>query len=135
MAESSSANLKGVLVPNGFMWFEVNAREDDIAAVTDFYRAVFDGPIGPDETDGPYRAWMMNGEQPWAAVVEADDVTTGRWVPYVHVEDLEVAVAGAVGAGGTVVIPKTAGPAGNAVTIADPAGALIALWVPFESAD
>jgi predicted enzyme related to lactoylglutathione lyase len=34
-----------------------------------------------------------------------------------------------------VVLPKTAGPAGQAVTVADPVGALIALWVPFESAD
>ena len=118
---------------NGFMWFDVNARSEDVPAVTEFYRALFDGPIGPDDSDGPYAAWMMNGAQPWAAVVEASDVTTGRWVPYVHVDDLEGAVAKAIAAGGTVALPKTAGPAGHAVTIADPAGALIALWVPFDT--
>ena len=121
-------------MPNGFMWFDVNARQGDVEAVTGFYRAVFDGPIGPDDTDSPYMSWMMNDEQPWAAVVQADDVTTGRWVPYVHVAELDTAVQAAVAAGGTVVLPKTAGPAGDAVTIADPAGALIALWVPFEGA-
>lgn len=119
---------------NGFMWFDVNAKADDVGAVTDFYRAIFDGPIGPDDRDGPYMSWLMNGEQPWAAVVRADDVTAGRWVPYVHVDDLDRAVEAAVAAGGTVVVPKTAGPAGDAVTVEDPAGALVALWVPFESA-
>ena len=122
-------------MPNGFMWFDVNAKDADVAAVTDFYRAVFDGPIGPDDSDSAYMSWMMNGEQPWAAVVQADDVTTGRWVPYVHVEDLDAAVAAAEAAGGTVVIPRTPGPAGEAVTIADPAGALIALWIPFDTED
>ncbi len=121
-------------MPNGFMWFDVNAKAGDVEAVTEFYRAVFDGPIGPDDTGGPYRSWLMNGEQPWSAVVESDDVTTGRWVPYVHVEDLDGAVDAAVAAGGTVVLPRTAGPAGEAVTVADPAGALVALWIPFENA-
>lgn len=120
-------------MPNGFMWFDVNAKDGDVAAVTDFYRAVFDGPIGPDDSDGPYMSWMMNGEQPWAAVVQADDATAGHWVPYVHVEDLDRAVASAEAAGGRVVVPRTPGPAGEAVTIADPAGALIALWIPFET--
>ena len=68
-------------MPNGFMWFDVNAKEGDVEAVTNFYRTVFDGPIGPDDTDSPYMSWMMNGEQPWAAVVNADDVTTGHWCP------------------------------------------------------
>lgn len=121
-------------MPNGFMWFDVNAKAGDIDAVTDFYRAVFDGPIGPDDTDGPYSSWLIDGETPWAAVVRSDDVTTGRWVPYVHVDDLDSAVDKAVAAGGKVVLPKTAGPAGDAVTVADPAGALIALWVPFAEA-
>ncbi len=122
-------------MPNGFMWFDVNAKDDDVAAVTDFYRALFDGPIGPDDSDSPYMSWMMNDERPWAAVVQADDVTTGHWVPYVHVEDLDKAVASAEAAGGRVVVPRTPGPAGNAVTIADPGGALIALWIPFDSQD
>lgn len=95
---------------------------------------MFEGPIGPGDGDSPYKSWMMNGEQPWAAVVEANDPTAGRWVPFVHVDDLDGAVDAAVAAGGTVVLPKTAGPAGHAVTLEDPAGALVALWVPFEDA-
>ena len=41
--------------------------------------------------------------------------------------------AAAEAAGGTVVRPATDGPAGRAVTVADPAGALVALWVPFSA--
>lgn len=124
---------------NGFIWFDVNAKPEDVAAVTTFYQAVLDGPIGPNpdqDAESPYRSWMIDGETPWAAVVEADDATTGQWVPYIHVPDIEKATKAAVKAGGTVVLPKTAGPAGpagHAVTVADPAGALVALWVPFET--
>jgi predicted enzyme related to lactoylglutathione lyase len=51
--------------------------------------------------------------------------------PYVQVEDLDVAVDKAVSLGATVVAGKADGPAGTAVTIADPGGALVALWTPF----
>lgn len=118
-------------MPNGFMWFDVNAKEADVAAVTEFYSSIFDGPFGPDDSDGPYVSWMMNGDRPWAAVLKSEDDLAGRWIPYVHVDDLEPAVDKAIAAGGTIVQQATDGPAGTAVTIADPAGALVALWVPF----
>lgn len=119
---------------NGFMWFDVNATDDQVGPVIDFYLAVFDGPISPDDSVGAYRSWMSDGDRPWAAVVHADeaDPAVGRWVPYVHVRDLDGATQAAVAAGGTVVREATDGPAGRAVTVADPAGALVALWVPFE---
>ena len=114
------------------MWFDVFAADDEVEAVSDFYRAVFEGPLAPNPgDDSPYKTWMMNGDQPWAAVVRVDEQHAGRWVPYVHVDDLDAAVDAATAAGGTIVIPKTDGPAGPAVTVADPAGALVALWVPF----
>jgi predicted enzyme related to lactoylglutathione lyase len=117
---------------NSFIWFDVAAAEEDVAAVTDFYASIFDGPFGPDTSDGPYEAWMMNGEQPWAAVVRATDATAGRWVPYVQVDDLGSAVEKAISNGGTVVHPESKGPAGTSVTIADPGGALLALFKPFN---
>lgn len=113
------------------MWFDVMAKEEDVATVTDFYRTVFEGPIGPDDSDSPYMSWIMNGDTPWAAVVKTDDdAQVGRWVPYVHVEDLDAAVEAAVAAGATVIQPRTTGPAGDATVIADPIGAHLALWVP-----
>ena len=38
---------------NGFIWFDINARTASVGAVTDFYRAVFDGPIGCGESSPP----------------------------------------------------------------------------------
>ena len=114
-----------------FVWYDVTARKPD--AVREFYAALFDWPIGPDSNPGPYNGWIMDGDQPWAAVVEAADSTAGRWLPYVQVEDLDTATTKAKALGATVVQDKTDGPAGTAVTIADPGGALIALWVPFAS--
>jgi predicted enzyme related to lactoylglutathione lyase len=35
--------------------------------------------------------------------------------------------------GATVVAGKSDGPAGTAVTIADPGGAVVALWTPFPA--
>lgn len=72
----------------------------------------------------------MDGDQPWAGVVEGDDATAGHWVPYVQVDDLDAATAKGLALGATVVQEKSEGPAGTAVTVADPAGALVALWVP-----
>ena len=118
---------------NGFVWFDVNAEMAAIPAMINFYRAVFDGPITMGEPGSAYQGWLMNADRPWAGVVAADDLTTGHWVPYVQVDDLDAAVQAAVAAGGTVVVPRTAGPAGEAVTMTDPAGALIALWIPFAT--
>ena len=115
-----------------FVWYDVTARRPDV--VREFYAALFEWQIGPDPNPGPYNGWIMDGERPWAAVVEADDATAGRWLPYVQVDDLDVAVAKAIGLGGTVIQDKTDGPAGTAVTIVDPGGALVALWVPFPGA-
>lgn len=118
---------------NGFVWFDLNAQGAAIPAVIDFYRAVFDGPITAGDPDSVYRGWLMNGDRPWAGVVATNGPAGGNWVPYVQVDDLDGAVEAAVAAGGTVVVPRAAGPAGEAVTMTDPAGALVALWVPFAS--
>lgn len=111
-----------------FIWFDVTAKETE--AVRSFYAELLDWPIAPVEDAGPYRGWIMDGEAPWAAVVAADDATSGRWLPYVQVDDLDAARRKATSLGATVVQDRTEGPAGTAVTIADPGGALVALWVP-----
>jgi predicted enzyme related to lactoylglutathione lyase len=46
------------------------------------------------------------------------------------VDNLAVAVSQAVELGGTVIRDKVTGPAGNSVIVADPGGALIALFTP-----
>jgi predicted enzyme related to lactoylglutathione lyase len=114
-----------------FVWYDVTAAEGDADTVREFYGTLLGWTIGSDANPGPYNGWIMDGDQPWASVIEAGAATAGRWVPYVQVDDLDVAVDKAISHGATVVADKADGPAGTAVTIADPGGALVALWTPF----
>lgn len=115
-------------MPAQFAWFDVAAKNAD--DVRSFYAELLGWTLVPTEDAGSYRGWIVDGGQPWAGVVEADDETAGRWVPYVQVDDLDAAAARAQELGATVVVGRTEGFAGSSVTIADPGGALVALWVP-----
>ena len=119
-----------------FVWFDLTAA--DGGKVREFYADLFGWTIGPGA--GDYQGWITDGHQPWAGITkagitkagiaEASDGDGGRWVPFVVVEDLDAAVRRAVGLGGTVVKDRTVGPAGTSVTVADPGGALVALFTP-----
>jgi predicted enzyme related to lactoylglutathione lyase len=115
----------------GFIWFDVTAQ--DTGEVADFYAKLFDWTVAPDTGPSKYAAWIMDGERPWAGVTPAGNLPAGRWVPYVQVDDVDAASAKATSLGATIVQDKTDGPAGTAVVIADPAGAHLALFVPFPS--
>ena len=117
-------------MPSPFVWHDVTATADQADTVREFYGTLFGWTIGPDTDPGPYNGWIMDGDQPWASVIEAGPATAGRWV-HVQVDDLDIAVDKAISLGATVVADKADGPAGTAVTIADPGGALLALWTPF----
>lgn len=118
-----------------FVWYDLTASPADADRAREFYAKLFGWQIAPDTSPGPYNGLMMDGQQPSAAVVEATEASAGHWVPYVKVDDLEQATAAATSLGGTVVVEATDGPAGTAVLVADPAGALVALWVPFPNAE
>lgn len=111
-----------------FPWFDLSATDAD--RQREFYATLFGWTIGPATDAGKYRAWITDGDQPWAGVTQADPATAGRWLPYVVVDDLEDATKRAVELGASVVIDATDGPAGTAVTIADPEGAQVALFKP-----
>jgi uncharacterized protein len=102
-----------------FVWF-------DIAGEAAFYRDLFGWNVGPGM--GDYEAWITDGQQPWAGVVRAEG--PGAWVPYVPVADLDAAVERAIALGGRVVRTQQDGPAASSVLVADPAGAVLALFVP-----
>jgi predicted enzyme related to lactoylglutathione lyase len=117
-----------------FVWYDVTASADNADGVREFYSSLLGWTTAPDTNPGPYHSWIVDGEQPWSAIVNAGDATRGRWIPYVQVDDLDTAVDKATKLGATVVAGKTDGPAGTAVTVADPGGALLALWVPRPTA-
>jgi predicted enzyme related to lactoylglutathione lyase len=114
-----------------FVWFDLTA--DDGGKAREFYAGLFGWQIGPGA--GDYQGWITDGEQPWAGIAPggggaAGAVPTGRWVPYVVVDDLDAAAKQAIELGGRVVRDKTTGPAGTSVTVADPSGGLVALFTP-----
>lgn len=109
-----------------FVWFDLTAAGGAKAA--GFYQGLFGWETGPGS--GDYQDWLLDGGQPWAGTVPAGAVPAGRWIPYVAVDDLGAGVTRAVDLGGTVIRDKMAVPAGTSVIVADPGGALIALFTP-----
>jgi predicted enzyme related to lactoylglutathione lyase len=110
-----------------FVWFDVTTTGDN-EAVRGFYTELFGWSAGP--AAGDYQGWFTDGDQPWAGLLPAEPAAAGRWIPYVVVDDLDAAAKRAVALGGAVVRDRTAGPAGTAVLVADPAGAVVALFTP-----
>jgi len=100
----------------------------DGTTIADFYQGLFGWETGPGA--GSYQDWLLDGGQPWAGTVPAGVASAGRWIPYVAVDNLAAAVSKAVDLGGTVIRDKVTGTAGNSVIVADPGGALIALFTP-----
>jgi predicted enzyme related to lactoylglutathione lyase len=109
-----------------FVWFDLTAA--DGAGTSTFYRDLFGWTIGPGM--GDYEGWITDGDQPWAGILTGESGIPGRWVPYVAVADLDAAVKQATTLGGTVVREKADGPAGSSVMVADPGGAVVALFTP-----
>jgi predicted enzyme related to lactoylglutathione lyase len=109
------------------MWFDLRAADN---GQRDFYGALFGWAIAPAEHAEPYQDWIIDGQQPWAGIVPAGTSAGPGWLPYVVVEDLDDAAKRAVSLGGTVIDGPTDGPAGAAVTIADPGGTQLALFKP-----
>ncbi len=110
------------------MWFDLSAA--DTGQAGEFYRALFGWALAPADGGGPYRAWITDGQQPWAGIVQAGPGSPGDWLPYVVVEDLDETAKKAVSLGATVITGPADGPAGSSVTIADPGGAQLALFKP-----
>lgn len=111
---------------NPFVWFDLRTPEKD--AAERFYGSLLGWKIDDNGA--------VAGEgQPWGAVAGDPELSSGHWLPYIQVEDVDAATAQAVELGAAVVQPKTAGPAGHYVTIKDPGGAQVALWQGPDSAE
>ncbi len=120
-------------MPAPFVWHDLTVTPSAAEATRAFYAQLLDWTVNDDSTSSPYAGWLIDGDQPWAGMVAADEPDAGRWVPFIQVLDLDAATARAEALGGRILTEPTAGPAGMSVRIADPAGALIALWTPHAS--
>ena len=115
-------------MPSPFVWFDnIGTKRDE---TTDFLGKTF----GWSANDiGPMTFLTDEGELPFAATCDSMEGVSG-WVPYIEVEDLELAVANAVTNGAKVIAENLIGPAGTATFMQDPGDAPLALWKRGEMA-
>lgn len=110
----------------------VDLTTDDPAAATTFYRTVFGWEAEPvaDPDAGGYTMFTLGGRQVGALAPRQDgDPSPPHWTVYVATDDADASVAAAEGAGGAALMPvlDVLG-AGRMAVVADPQGAVIALW-------
>ena len=115
-----------------FVWYELTAT--DPAASTSFYRTV----MGWGEKDAglPDLSYTLlsAGSVPVAGITATTPGVGAGWTGYVGVRDVDAAVATAVDLGGAVHEAPTDVPGiGRYAVLADPQGARLALFKPFDS--
>lgn len=117
-----------------FVWYDLMTPDKDAAIA--FYREVTGW--GTQEWEGgawPYTMWTA-GEAPLGGIVpmgeaEREKGLPPHWLAYVFVPDVDAAATQAEGLGGKVMHPPTDIPgAGRFTVIADPQGAVLALFTP-----
>jgi predicted enzyme related to lactoylglutathione lyase len=105
-----------------FVWFHHGS--DKPSDTVPFYQSL----LGWKTSEGPPGMTLFAGESgPFAGVGPAQGSATG-WIPYVQVDDVEIAQEKAVKLGASLVQGKTRGPAGEFCIVRDPGGAALALW-------
>lgn len=122
--------------PGSFCWFEL-ATTDQTAAKK-FYTSLFgwsvsDFPMGPGSR---YSIFQVEGQDAAAAFTIQPEHRgmPPNWTLYVAVENADYAVQQAVSAGGKAVVPTfDVTDAGRMAVLADPTGAVFAVWQPKKS--
>ena len=117
-----------------FVHLELNT--DDTAAAKEFYETLFgwayqDIPIGDNVYTG-----VTSAVAPGAAMQMRPKGAQTGWLPYIGVDDVEVALEVAEEAGAKIIHPFTEVPHfGYFAIISDPTGAQLGLWQPAEDED
>src|SRR5687767_11350324 len=97
-----------------FVWFHNNSDKPNESKT--FYQKL----LGWQPSEGPGEMTMFSGEKgPFAALGKKEGTSAG-WLPYVEVEDVDLATKKAVKLGAALVKEKTRGPAGEFSVIRDP---------------
>jgi predicted enzyme related to lactoylglutathione lyase len=119
-----------------FVWFDLNTSEP--AAAVDFYTQLVGWGTQKWEGGGmPYTMWA-NGDTPLGGVLQLPEEAKSagappHWIAYVAVPDVDATVGRVGELGGGVLHPPTDIPTvGRFAVIADPQGAVIAVFAPAE---
>lgn len=119
-------------VPGAIVWFDLTVPQAD--AVRDFYSAVVGWQAQPVDMGGydDFNMLPPGSEIPAAGICYARGVNADlppQWLLYVVVADLDASLTACEAGGGRVVAgPKDGGDGSRLAVIADPAGAVIALY-------
>lgn len=121
--------------PGSFCWFELTTTDQD--AAKRFYADLFgwtpdDTPIGPSDL---YTIFRLAGRDAAAAcTIRPEQRAQGvppNWLVYIQVEHADDSAARATSLGATVVVPPfDVMQQGRMALIADPGGAMFAIWQP-----
>ncbi|OYN99523.1 glyoxalase [Enemella evansiae] len=111
-----------------FVFFDL--RTPDIDRARSFYGELAGVSIRDVPAGASSIPMFATRDEIWGGFTELSegDPRPPQWVPYLPVEDVDLARNRAVELGATIVRDRTDLPAGSVVVIADPGGATVALW-------
>lgn len=121
------------LLPGRIGWVDLTV--EDAPRVRAFYESVA-GWTSHGLSMGDYDDWVMSATDgtPQAGICHARGANAGipaQWLVYITVTDLAAGLAHVEALGGRIIQPtRTAGTSGRFAVIADPAGAVCALFEP-----
>ena len=117
-----------------FVWYELMTTDPD--AATDFYQGVIGwGAQAWEGGETPYTMWTV-GERPVGGMMQLPEEAQAQgapphWLAYVGTPDVDATVARASELGGSVIVPPTDLPdVGRFAVVADPLGAVFAVFTP-----
>jgi predicted enzyme related to lactoylglutathione lyase len=117
----------------------------DVEKASEFYAELFGWEFAPvdmggrpagegdgEEDEGPQRVSIKNGERLNGGIAtlpeSAAETAPPHWLPYFAVDDLQAAVSAVDEGGGTVMADPIEVPAGRFAVVADPQGAVFAVF-------
>jgi predicted enzyme related to lactoylglutathione lyase len=116
--------------PGAVTWNELSTR--DTARAKDFYRDVFGWDADTNQVgEMEYTEWKLGGDTiggMMAMPAEVPAEVPAYWLTYFGTADCDRTVNEAVGLGATVAVPPTDIPPGRFAVLADPAGAMFAVF-------
>lgn len=114
-------------IPGKFVWFE--HVSNDLRRARTFYQSLFGWHVESIPMGEQRYPLLMNGSDGIGGLRSAEPGTPSHWLAYLSVADVDAAHARALDAGSQQQrAPADLGAAGRCSVLADPTGAVFALW-------